>query len=675
MSGEWEELTPKKVGGGWEELTPGGAAVGNPNIRRQGDKSIRNNRTSLGEVAADVGGATAIGGVLGALSSEIATGAGNVIGALPYPAARTVGGFLRGAGQAIGAGGRAAPAIAGALAGAGAESAGQVADMTTYGQENPAVGEATRFIAGGVTAESANLIAEGLRRYVITPSFTVLSKLQKEGIKAILGKFDNAPQSVTNQEYAYAERLLGEIRGAPKSDASLQVVGDALEEQGSRGIVQAARGTEQARQQSYRVGKVAPVMDRELSDIGSDLRNVITSRHSEGLEARNTEYKTTERLRDAMVKMREDAGGYINKTPEYEALVASIKEQTKGRSPEVQKNFEHILAQISPQEGRATFQQIDDVRRKLGEVFAGRPAEGYDSIGADVARRYYGQLSDLQKKFVGGAEGPQQKLLDDYARRTEGLSPFLSKSGKKATALDRMDDSKFATDPSDLPRTYFKSAQSVRDLKELTNDSGLVNRSALEYANRELSDATPKQVRAWMDKHSEMLRELPLVSRTINQYATKLEGAERATLQASMFADDAARTNATLVGKDFPKERIVNLVQNGNADMWAKAGPALAATQEGRANTLAAVKQVIADQPLKADDFARRIKPALINARLADNAAVDLIEKRLRMIEEMKIPESEKLSMKMRFALQAIGGYAASGMARGAVEAAKMVPD
>ena len=105
------------------EATPGGAAVGNPNIQRGGEKAIRTGPTPIGEVAADIGGAGAAGMALGAVSGEIAGGVGSALQSLPYPAARTIGGALSAAAPILKAG-RGAAAIAGGLSGAGAETAG-----------------------------------------------------------------------------------------------------------------------------------------------------------------------------------------------------------------------------------------------------------------------------------------------------------------------------------------------------------------------------------------------------------------------------------------------------------------------------------------------------------------------------------------------------------------------
>lgn len=89
---------------------------------------------------------------------------------------------------------------------------------------------------------------------------------------------------------------------------------------------------------------------------------------------------------------------------------------------------------------------------------------------------------------------------------------------------------------------------------------------------------------------------------------------------------------------------------------------------------LAAVRQILADKPMAPDQFSRQLRPALKSSGLADDAALNLIESKLQAIKEMKVPQAEKLGAYRRIALQAIGGYSASGATRGSVEAAKAVP-
>lgn len=654
--------------------TSSGAAIGNPNLRRQGDKQIRA-FGGLGPLI-DIGGAATLGGALGAVAPEIVSGAGKIAGA--FPQTRALGTFLENMAPPLRAAGRASTATAGAVSGAAGETAGQLAEVAGAGS---GTAEAARLVGGGLGPEPLNATTYMLKKYLATPALSFGSKIKKEALKVILGKLEgDGPKTLTAQEQAYVDGVTAELRGGPKTDAPLEAVGTAMDAYGTNKVHVATLGQGNADSALNSIGRVAPIAPAEMADTGGRLRAAITGRNASLKTALENQYEANEKARNAIVSANEAAGKFINKTPEFDALVNDLKSNLEAgkRSPDVQGTYKHILGQITSggtdvfgQPKPISFQALDDVRRNLGEVFRGRPPEGYAAIAADDARKYYAKISDIQKRYAGA---PQEQLLDDYARGKEGLEPFISAKGRKATALDRYDDKQFATDASTLPDAYFKNRASVQALKSLTGNDALVNRAALEYVNKKLEGASSKEVDAFMRKNSEWLAEFPLARKLIENHGGKLVEAERGVAQASEFAKQAAATNTALMGSRFPADRVRNLVQSGNADLWEMAGPAIAASPEGKANVLSAVRQVLADKPMPPEQFSRQLRPALKRSGLADDTALDLIESKLRDIKEMKIPEAEKLGIYRRVLLQSIGGYAASGTARGSVEAAKAVP-
>jgi hypothetical protein len=650
--------------------TDGGAATGNPNLQRQGDKAIRSGRSI--EPLLDIGGAAGIGGVMGALAPEIVGGAGRVAGA--FPQTRALGTFLENMVPGLRAAGRVAGATQGAISGAAGETAGQAVELAGGPQ---VVAEGARIVGGGVTPEFARGVAQAAKAI---PNLSIFGS-KTELARKVAASMNKDVADLTDAERKYLDQQIGELRGGPKSDTAQVAVGNAMAQGADDAVFREQQRLGKANQRLSDVGRVAPVPPAEMDAIGSGLRDPIVTRNKAFIEAKDTQYKANEKLRDELVAAKESAGSYINKTPEFDSLVNDLKSNLESgkRSPDVQGTYKYILSQIESggkdvfgQPKPISFQALDDVRRNLGEVFRGKPPEGYAAIGAEDARKYYGQISDIQKKYAGDI---QTKLLDDYARGKEGLEPFISAKGRKATALDKYDDSQFATDASALPGTYFKNRASVQALMELTGDKGIVNRAAMEYVNKKLEGATEAQATKFLRDNADWLQEVPAVRKLVADHSDKLFARERSVRQATAFADEAAKNQAALVGGRYPADRVRNLVLNGNMDLWEKAGPAIAASPEGKKNVLAAVRQVLADSPMDPTKFAERIRPALKGAALADDAALDLIETKLRAIKEMKVPESEKLGIYRRVILQATAGYGASGMARGAVEAAKAVPD
>ena len=680
--------------------TQGGAALGNPNIQKQGDKSKRDFGGM--EPWLDIAGAGALGGVFGAASKEILGGAGNVIGALPYPVAQTIGNALKASSQIVGAGGRIAPTIAGVISGVGSETAGQTAEALGAGT---AVAEGARVAGGFTGAGTAAAGGKLIKAYLLTPALSFFSKARKMAIKELVTKIDaEGMQSLSDKERAALRKYSEEIRGEAKSDESLKAVADAMDAYASDRLLVSTQALGNAEMRARSLGSVAPVPQATLSDTGEGLRKVITGRHGKSIAENRALFAQNEAARDEIVSAKEKAKAFVSDTPEYKQIIKSIQSQLDNteamkRSPDVQRGLEKILKELTnPEvtdptkalvlEGQnlnwnvtpgqpkpVSFQAIDDFRRKLGEVFRGKPPEGYDAISADHARKYYAELSELQKAFAGGKGGPQEKLLDDYARGKEGLESFISARGRKATALDRYNDKEFVTDASTLPTTYFKSRASVRALKELTGDEAAVNKAAMEYINTSLEGADAAAANKFMVKNRDWLQEVPRARQLIERYAASADVAERGVRQATAFVKEVQAGNAAMSGGRFPADKVRNLVESGNADLWGIAGPAIASSPQGKDNILKAVRQILADKPMSVDKFNRTVRPALINSGLADDAAMDLIAKKLDDIGAMRIPEREKLSLRNRIILNSIAGYTASGIARGAVEAAKMVPE
>lgn len=682
--------------------TPGGAATGNPLLQRQGIKGARTSVDSSGEAIAKIGGATALGGVAGVLAPEILTGLG--AGASVFPLTAPLGPPLMFMGRAL-RGQRIASGVSGAVSGAASETAGQVAENLGAG---PVVAESTRLVAGGLTPEVLTGARYVLEKRVLAPSLTALSAIKKEIAKKILGKIDTDPNSLTDKEAAWLKKLVegdSGIRGGSRSEAELQTIGDELGNVADRGTVQAERMLEAARQEQAGIGRPHGFPEVSSAGIGESLRSTINTKHQAALTQRSDQYKATEKIRDAFVAQREASGQYINSIPEYQEVVDLLKSQLDNkelvqRSPDVQRSIQKVLSELtggaeqnveqklvlqgqnldlqdvaSPKP--VSFQAIDDVRRKLGEVFKGKPAEGYEALNDARGKILYAKLTDLQKKFAGGEGGPHAKLLDDYHAQSEALGQFRTKFGRKATALDQYQEGEFATDPSLLPRSYFKTKESVQKLKDLTGDMGLVNKSAAQFAENETQGLNATQLRKWLSRNDEWLNEVPAVRGLMSRHADKIERSERLSASAEIFAKEASRSGDLLKGNRFPVERVVNLIENGTPDLWALAGPAITANPKTKAGMIEAVRQTIADKvkPSNArtwlDHLNRNLAPALLQSKLANEAEIDFIRRRLTAIEEMKAPEPEKLGAARRILLQAITGMSAGATSRGIVEAIK----
>ncbi|HUW05137.1 MAG TPA: hypothetical protein VMW01_02650 [Williamwhitmania sp.] len=729
------------------ESTPGGAAVNNPILSSQ-----RRPRqpVELGPIA----GATGMGAVLGGGAAELLTLGAGVARQIPPHGVR-IAPILES--LAIGAktAGRPAGIAAGAASGFGAEVAGQIAERQGVGVVGS---EAARLAGGAVTALPLKGASWAFDKILKAPALSVSMKLYKEFAKLVRGKMTNTPDSLSKREMDFVEKMSSAIREGEKTNEPLELtfkrLAEAADMKAISGEVEAHNLLSNAvKNNELEMGKAMGNVnyvrtaqnrlkdtadevlltgkmqrhnigdDLETSDIGNALRTKVAEKNTAAIEKRAADYKGLETQRDTLVKGREAAGDRIDSLPEFKQAVAMLKaESAPGkRSKDVSTSFNKILSELelkSP-EGEATpnlsFRAVDDVRRKLGEVFKNpnNPPEGYAAIDANTARKYYGMLSNIQKKFVDGnsKDGIQSRLLQSYREGSEGLSMYGSKSGKKLVSLDRWDETKYNIDPSSLPKTFLSSKQGIADLIELTGDRALVVKSAKDYATNSLRDKTSTQAKTWVHSHSELMKSLPEVQKSVNKYVMALDRSElihrnalkgvdrlskheqnvlrnvdKSQLNRTSGAENAAsgaitrgsNDAAALVGNKFPVERVTRLIEGGNPQEWRKVAPYLL-WGDGKQNLENSIRQVVANKVSKdpsgvSEFFELKIRPALLETKLMDVEKLDDISVKLKAVKSMKIPEPARIKFINQIILQSLAGYGSSVSARAGSGLEKFIP-
>jgi hypothetical protein len=583
-----------------------------------------------------IASSTAFGGIVGAISPEILTGLGAAVSAIPV-VGEVAGPALVATGQALRAT-RLAAAASGAIGGLTSESAGQAVEAAggTKGQANAArlVGGLVPGVAGqaagavaklvpdalkvpwqavqklaGVTADSASAVKvakANLDKVADSgqPEVALHSMLQK-GVDADLQAAKKAGDAVVADAYKRADAV-----SAANPDTARRIVDEAnahasslvadaakranvLDKASNGKLHTANKVLAQAAPQLAKVGQV-----RELSDIGTELRQAAVAKSSAEIDARNAAYKQLQSERDAIVVQKEQAGASIDSTPSMIALKKDLSQrlgQTKGFEQTVDPGVRRSLQQVKDavtrtptttglidangfpvvEQAKTSFQALDQLRRRLGDVISGRAAEGYEAIGRQDAQRMYAQITKAQQEFVG--ENPQgvnlqKQLQTDYAEASGELKQYGSKAGQKLTATDRLDPEKFAGDPKTLPGYFFNSQQGVRDLRSLTGNTQLVNRQAADYAARSMQGMSAKQAQSWVRDNSEWMREVPGLMQRAQGFATKMEQIERInkglgrqakTLEQSSEAIRGGAANAA------EAERQAGIVRAGNASEQA----------------------------------------------------------------------------------------------------------
>ena len=557
---------------------------------------------TLQSAASAIGSSTLLGGALGAVSPEILGGAATAAAFIPevgptistaLRAAATVAGASRIAAAATGA-------LSGGVseaAGQAAEAAGAPKNIAytarfAAGFATPGAGFLAEKAAGPVRAlYRAVQGAAGIEKSVpleVAKATAALRGLDEAGVPqhalhaALQSGADadiKAAQSAGDRVMADARKRAADI-GADDARAASRVLDE--------GESNAQRIVAEARQRAAALNKISqgrmatagkvlaqaePALKtvgqaRELSDIGKELQAKVGTEQQAALNQRAADYKQLQVQRDAVVKAKEEAGQTLDKTAAMKELQKYVNSKTLG-SAEARKaaggvapvtdqgtlrayqNVKEAISNRRVQTGvndageptyqtfKTSFEALDQVRRRLGDVIANRDVEGYSAIGKSLATQLYDRITKVQQEFVGEVNGVnlQKQMQDVYHDASLGLKKFNVGPGSKATAVDRMDPERFAADPQTIPKTFFNSQQSVRDLQELTGDPGMVQTAARSYVAKSLQGMSSKQVEKWAASNSDWTREVPGLQKSVTDYANKLQRIEATAGKVSAKAE------------------------------------------------------------------------------------------------------------------------------------------
>jgi hypothetical protein len=721
-----------RFGGG--ELVEGAAPISEPVSDEPKTKTIRERGTQLLESV--VGGAA-----LGAVSPEATQLVGKGIQKLPVPYAKPVGMGLEQAGKMMKRQ-RFTEAGIGAVGGGTGDIAGQSVEIS--GGSSPMVFAAE--LAGGVVGPAfmntiKSVVSYGARKFgLLDPVSAVktvaddlnfdeklLSPSQLDYIKKQIEQFRGGEPSSKSQEGLYDVLKTGvlDITGEAEKRALAKKAEAELTQKGAETQAEKMRlagkrttqiGAETAAQ--AKAARASVGVEREASDVGNTLRNKITELFGGLAEKRSADYKAQKAIRDAAVAEKELAGEFVRNMPEYKDLLSNLRgklligaeAQTQKTAPVTEKGvlqaYQNIYDAVSArrvqvgvnEEGNpifktfpTSFDALDDVRRRLGDVAFGKEVEGYSAIGSDIAKTYYGKISELQSKFAGESH---DALQGGYEMASRLLDKYRSRVGKKTTAIDRFDPTRFATDPASLPNTYFSSQQSVRDLLELTgNDRNFVLKEASDFTARQLRDKNATGVKSWMNSNSDWLTALPEVRTKVSSYLQTLERAERVagkTTKAGQILEakettilrageraaaagekaadkigaEAAQRARTILGDSNPARRVQQIILGGKTSEWAEVGPILAASPEGKRLITESVQQIMADRASTGltssiQVFKLDVAPSLKAAGLMSDAQLSSLEAQLRAISNSAMSEAAKMTLLQRTIKNAIIGYSA----------------
>jgi hypothetical protein len=701
----------------------------------------------------DIVTSTGFSAAAGAFTPEIAMGTGQLLEKVPYKPVQMAGRAMKAAVPSLtGAKQRVVGSLAGGFSGATGETAGQVAELA--GAPAP-IAESARILGSLAPIEILTTGARGVSGLLRTVSPTAANA--RMALRSVMDDVGAANLAGAKREEVM--RRINELRQAPfTTDAQKKLYdvlakdvqtmtgtaaqeAQALERSGTREGLEAQRRAKGFAGLSGEVTETKATIlqrakdslrnlgdaTRELSDVGRTLRDRIVARFDEQSLARSNAYLEQKKIRDDAVRAKEDNGILVNSLPEFKTMISDLRSKLligqearkQTTAPVTEKGLlnaynniyeavsgRRVMAGVNEQGNPvyktypSSFEALDAVRRKLGDVAFGKEVAGYEGLTRKVAEDYYIKLSNIQSKYAGEA---QDVLQRDYEIASRLIDKFKTKAGAKATAMDRIDATKFATDDKSLPGTFFNSRQSVADAIELVGDAALVERQAADFVAKNLNGKDASAARTWINskQNSDFLSALPNVRRSAEAYITNLERAEARAAGASKVGErlKAEQTIATkeagkapelgvkearnvteqaqkeadrILGTAEPAARVSEIILSGDRTLWDRIAPAIAAAPKGREILGESVRQVLADRATQGVFGAMRfyetsLKDSLLRTGLIGRREADQISRQLDEIASVSISEAEKLTFMGRLIKNAIVGYAVPRAGTGTV--------
>jgi hypothetical protein len=713
-------------------------------IEYEGEPAAPKREKGIMDRVGDVATSAAIGGATGFFTPQIAMGTGQIMEKIPYKPVQMAGRAMQAAVPSLtGLKQQSIGAATGAFSGATGETAGQVAELA--GAPAP-IAESARILGSLAPVEILTTGAKGVSGLMRALSPTAantrmllrsvmddvgaanLAGAKREEVMRRINELRQAPFTTDAQKKLYdvIAKDVQTMTGSAAQEAQ------ALERSGTR------EGLEAQRRAKGFAGLGGEVSDtktailqgakdalrnlgdttRELSDIGRSLRNRIVARFDEQSLARSKAYLDQKAIRDAEVEKKEGAGVLVNSLPEFKTMISDLRSKLligqearkQTTAPVTEKgllnaynniyeavNGRRVMAGVNEQGNPvyktypSSFEALDAVRRKLGDVAFGKEVAGYEGLTRKVAEDYYIKLSNIQSKYAGEA---QDVLQRDYEIASRLIDKFKTKAGAKATAMDRIDATKFASDDKALPSTFFNSRQSVADAIELVGDAALVEREAANFVAKNLDGKNASAARNWITskQNSDFLSALPNVRRSAESYIANLERAEARAAgatkvekrlgaeqkqaareaekapelgarEAGKVTQQAEAEAARILGTAEPAARVTDIILSGDRTLWDRVAPAIAAAPNGRQILGESVRQVLADRATQGVFGAMRfyetsLKDSLLRTGLIGKPEADQISRQLQEIASVSISEPEKLTFMGRLIKNAIVGYA-----------------
>lgn len=461
------------------------------------------------------------------------------------------------------------------------------------------------------------------------------------------------------------------------------------------------------------------------ADTGSAIQQRINQVVSDEQKALNAAYDADKKIADALVTSKESKGVSVTSTPAYKSitdyldkklnlgayenapflatteptLVASltnIRNSIKGGVKNA-VNEQGVMTQVKVP---PSFDALDQVRRKLGDVYAGKDVEGFKNISREQAQELYGLVRAAQVEYAGGKDGAFDMLLRNYAEDKALLNALKIPTGKKIIAKDLINPEYFTYDPSGLAREFFSTRKKVQDLFNLTKDPAFVEQQASNHVARTVKGMDATKLKDYIEKNDEWISLMPgLRNRLQDHYAAVVRSgsvapktqtlaktlkteikalpetgrveAEKVRAAAAKQAAEAEKTGkkeakqlmaegqakakelkpvpekfVALIGPGDPVVQIRKLITEGNTEKLRRAAPFITSNRQVAEAFKQAVRQELSQLDPRAlaggrnirGEWETKIRPALETTGLIDAKLAKEVSDRLRTAQLVMEP-------------------------------------
>lgn len=696
---------------------------------------------------------TVYGGAFGAATPEILKYGGKALQFSPLgqPAAGTVGRGMEVSGEAL-KGRRAGAAVSGAVGGGAGETVYQTATSmgapqpvavgasiisgmfapTALGQvasRLPLVGQSIRSAEEGGFGDAARSFADRLRGRKSPDS--------REAMEQVVRALQDEAQAIRSRGQSQADQIMSaaEAEIARLTPGAAQQAAQIRKNATDQAAALLFRAKQQVDQRQIALRKVKQEQTfgeqtrvaegtrriigepKEATDVGEALRERITTIQKDKLTRRSKQADDDKKLVADEVNAKQSAGVGVSADeksgPIFQRTIEDLERRLGvGKSrleapfeemtePRTRRTLQEIYNVLKPTQGefegvavtpKVSFESLDALRRRLGEIYRSPPAEGAAALDSKIAGDYYAKLSEI----LGDYSPSQRQFIKTYEALSKELKVFKGAPGRKATALDRYDPQSFVVDPAKLPTNYFSTRTATQDLIELTGgDKKFVEQQAASFVSRQLENVrTPQAATEFESRNRDWLREFPDLEASVKRYidslgfaedrrrrlsevgkalrinidklptesrkgATALTKAAEAQATAIERATGATTADATRAAN---KARAAANVEANLLSSTTRQDPAIFFDKlilEGDTARLAAAASVIKKNPELMDSFLegtkitlsrsdpkeigssyrRLVRPALEKAGLATKAQLDKIDREVRLIEISGTPE------------------------------------